>query len=97
MASIRILSGKKWKIADKNFIDDQDARIIVQHLAKMETCRFCLDCFSGFLGIEHIYGTVEGQWITLNSAVYFRIDNNEDKKIKEICKKENAKIYKKLQ
>jgi hypothetical protein len=63
---------------------------------EFEKKRFRLDSsFSGFLGIEHIHGSIDGEWIVLNiETQYLKVLNSEYRKIMEVCKKKNAHIYK---
>ena len=94
--SLRIPSGKKWKMVNNIETDDPEARIIVQHLMEFQEKRFRLDSsFSGFLGIEHIHGAIDGEWIVLDTKTqYLKVSDAEYKKIKGVCKEKRAYIYK---
>jgi len=96
IVSLRIPVGKKWKIVNNIEVENQEARIIVQHLMEFEKNRFKLDSsFSGFLGIEHVHGAIDGEWIVLDTETqYLKILDSEYNKIKEICKNKRAYLYK---
>ena len=90
--SLRIPSGKKWKMVNNIETDDPEARIIVQHLMEFQEKRFRLDSsFSGFLGIEHIHGAIDGEWIVLDAKTqYLKVSDAEYKKIKGVSQREKG-------